>query len=148
MVCAEPTSASRPQASPVGNAGTGGPRSALGQKTGMVDSLEDCAVAVGELLHATNSRSTRAALSEVATKSMKFLQENHGRFRCMMDTLRSLPVPKVDVEKVRRWFGDVRGFPDIDLLVQIVRDGAPVAVSEKGDFRAAITYGNHSAVSQ
>ena len=122
MFCVGPTSAIRPQASPVGNAGTGGPRSARGQKAGTVESLEECAVALGELLHATNPRSTRAALSEVATKSMKFLQENDGRFRCIRDTLRSLPIPKVDVEKVRRWFGDVRGFPDIDLLLQIVRD--------------------------
>ena len=117
----------------MGNAGSGGPRSARGQKAGTVESLEECAVALGELLHATNPRSTRAALSEVATKSMKFLQENDGRFRCIRDTLRSLPIPKVDVDNVRRWFGDVPGFPDIDLLVQIVRDGAPVAVCGTGD---------------
>ena len=62
----------------------------------------------------------------------------------MLDTLQTLTIPRVDAEKVRRWFGEVK-FPNIDLLVQIVSEGVPVAVTEKGDLRAATEYGNHNS---
>ena len=63
----------------------------------------------------------------------------------MLDTLKILPIPRVDAEQVQRWFGEVKKFPNIDLLVQIVSEGAPVAVTEKGDLRAATKYGNHNS---
>ena len=72
---------------------------------------------------------------------MQFLQGHDGRFERMLDTLKILPIPRVDAEHVRRWFGEVKKFPNIDLLVQIVSEGAPVAVTEKGDLRAGTEYG-------
>ena len=63
----------------------------------------------------------------------------------MLDTLQTLSTPRVDAEQVRRWFGEVKKFPNIDLLVQIISEGAPVAVTEKGDLRAATEYWNHSS---
>ena len=63
----------------------------------------------------------------------------------MLDTLQTLPIPRVDAEQIRRWFGKVKKFPNIDLLVQIVSEGAPVAVTEKGNLRAATEYGNHNS---
>ena len=59
----------------------------------------------------------------------------------MFDTLKILPIPRVDAEQVRQWFGEVKKFPNIDLLVQIVSEGALVAVTEKGDLRAGTEYG-------
>ena len=72
---------------------------------------------------------------------MQILQGHDGRFERMLDTLKILPIPRVDAEQVRRWFGEVKKFPNIDLLVQIVSEGAPVAVTEKGDLRAGTEYG-------
>ena len=40
----------------------------------------------------------------------------------------------------------MKEFPNIDLLVQIFSEGAPVAVTEKGDLRAATEYGNPNSV--
>ena len=40
----------------------------------------------------------------------------------------------------------MKELPNIDLLVQIISEGAPVAVTEKGDLRAATEYGNHNSV--
>lgn len=59
-----------------------------------------------------------------------------------------VPIPKVDVEQVQRWYGVVRAFPDTELLPHIVRDGAPVAVAGQGGLRAAVQHGNHSSASQ
>ena len=76
---------------------------------------------------------------------MQFLQGHDGRFEPMLDTLKILPTPRVDAQQVRRWFGEVKKFPNIDLLVQIVSEGAPVAVTKKGDLRAATEHGNHNS---
>lgn len=59
----------------------------------------------------------------------------------MMDTLRVCPMPRVDVGLVRSWFGELKGFPDTDLVEQIVSRGAPVPVSGDGDLPAALAYG-------
>ncbi|CAB1102718.1 unnamed protein product [Ectocarpus sp. CCAP 1310/34] len=113
---------------------------------GAVERLRACEVALHELSHATDSQSTRAAIDTVAAKSMRFLETHDGRFECMLETLRTLPIPRVDVEDVRHWFGKVKAFPHIDLLVKIISEGAPVAVTGAGDLRAAIEYGNHNSV--
>ena len=76
---------------------------------------------------------------------MQFLQGHDGRFERMLDTLQTLPIPLVDAEQVRRWFGEVKEFPNIDLLVQIISEGAPVAVTENGDLRAATEHENHNS---
>ena len=68
---------------------------------------------------------------KVTDRSMQFLQGHDGLFERMLDTLKILLIPRVDAEQVRRWFGEVKKFSNIDLLVQIVSEGAPVAVTEK-----------------
>ena len=40
----------------------------------------------------------------------------------------------------------MKEFPNIDLVVQIISEGAPVAVTGKGDLRAATEYGNRNSV--
>ena len=62
---------------------------------------------------------------------MYFLQGHDGRLERMLDTLQTLPIPRVDAEQVWRWFGEVKKFPNIDMLVKIVSEGAPVAVTKK-----------------
>ena len=112
----------------------------------VVESLNAYGVALQELSHATDSQSTRTALGKVADRSMQSLQGHVGWFERMLDTLQTLPIPRVDAEQVRRWFGEAKEFPNIDWLVQIVSEGAPVAVTEKWDLRAATEYGNHNSV--
>ena len=113
---------------------------------GVVWSLNACSVALQQLSHATDSQSTRTALGKVTDRSMQFLQGHDGRLERMLDTMQTLPIPRVDAEQVRRWFGEVKDFPNIDLLVQIISEGAPVAVTGKGDPRAATEYENHNSV--
>ena len=112
---------------------------------GVVESLNACGVALQQLSHATDSQSTRTAFGKVTDRSTQFLQRHDGRFERMLFTLQTLPTPRVDAEQVRRWFGEVKKFPKIDLLVQIISERAPVAVTEKGDLRAATEYGNHNS---
>ena len=112
----------------------------------MVESLNACGVALQQLSHATDSQSIRTALGKVADKNMQFLQGHDGKFKRMLYTLQTLPIPRVDAEQVRRWFGEVKKFPNIDLVVQIIREGAPVEVTGKGDLRAATEYGNRNSI--
>ena len=65
----------------------------------------------------------------------------------MLETLRSLPIPRVDVRAVQDWFGTVKAFPHVELLVDIIQGGAPVAVAAGGNLPAALAYGNHASVS-
>ena len=67
-----------------------------------------------------------------------------SQFERMMETLKSTPIPRVDATQVRRWFGGVKEFLDIELLMQIISQGAPVPVAGAGDFSAALVYGNYS----
>ena len=121
-------------------------RSAPSMQKGVVGSLNAGGVALQRLSHATDSQSTLAVLGKVADKSMQFLQGYNGRFELMLDTLLTLTIPRVGAEQVRRWFGERKEFPNIDLLVQIISEGAPIAVTGKGDLRAATGYGNHDSV--
>ena len=99
----------------------------------MVEGLNACGVGLQQLSHATDPRSIHTALGKFADRSRQFLQKHDGRFERMLDTLQTLPIPRVDSEQVRRWFSEVKEFPNIDLLVQIVSEGAPVAVAgQKG----------------
>ena len=66
----------------------------------------------------------------------------------MLDTLRTLPVPRVDGAEIHRWFGQVKGFTETGLVVRIVTQGAPVAVDGQGDLQSALQYGNHSSARQ
>ena len=117
----------------MGNAAKGGTRSAPNIQKGVVESLNACGAALQQLSHSTDSQSTRTALCKVADRSMQFLQRHDGRFERMLDTFQTLLNPRVDAKQVRRWFGEMKEFPNIDLLVQIISEGAPVAVTGKGD---------------
>lgn len=43
------------------------------------------------------------------------------------------------------WFGDSKNFPRIDLAMDVIAHGIPVAVGTVGDLGAALRYGSHSS---
>ena len=52
-------------------------------------------------------------------------------------------IPHIDVARVRHWFGEVRGFPHISRLLQVLSPGGPVNVTPGGDLQEEIAYDNH-----
>ena len=54
--------------------------------------------------------------------------------------------PHVHVEQVKRWFGDVKQLPQIDLLLQALSPGVPVDVAQSGHVREEVEYGNRPSV--
>ena len=54
---------------------------------------------------------------------------------------------QVDGHGVRQWFGDVKGSPRIDHLVNVQARGVPVHVQPEDDVKA-INYGNHSGMDE
>ena len=51
--------------------------------------------------------------------------------------------PHIDVARVRHWFGEVNGFPQISRLLQVLSSDVPLDVAPDGDLQAEIAYGNH-----
>ena len=92
-----------------------------------------------------NPESHAGLLCAVAKTSWRYLQVQGIQFERMMDTLESTPISRVDAAQVRQWFGGVKEFPDIELLMQIIFQGAPVPVAGAGDLSATLAYGNHSS---
>ena len=119
---------------------------ALREQQGVAGNADECATALEQLSRSAEPRSTYTALHNAAEKSRRFLEDKGGSFSSMLETVTVLPVSRVDISPIRRWFGEVKEFPDVDLLVQIVSIGAPVAVGGRGDLVAALHYGNHSSV--
>lgn len=112
---------------------------------GVNEILDACTVSLQLLSEAEDSRLHASLLRTVAESSWKYLQVQGGQFERMMDTVQCLPIPHIDAASVKQWFGDVKEFPDIELLSQIVSQGAPVQVMGQGDLSAAVAYGNHSS---
>ena len=121
------------------------PGTALSMQQGVVAGLDECAVSLQQLSDGDDFTRKVSSLRAVADASFRYLRLHGYRFERMQDTLQFLPIPHVDAESVRQWFGAVKDFPDIELLVQIISRGAPVPVSGQGDLSAALAYGNHSA---
>ena len=56
-------------------------------------------------------------------------------------------VSPLSVDQVKRYFGDVRGFPEIDELISIIQNGVLVnSTVTNRDPTRAVQYGNHSGV--
>ena len=53
--------------------------------------------------------------------------------------------PHIDVARARHWFGEVKRFPQISCLLQVLSLAAPVDVAPGGDLLAEIAYSNHSS---
>lgn len=113
---------------------------------GVQNALDDCIVAVHELLKATDLLSIGATLAVEAERSMRLLNMNHGRFDCVCFAYarRVACTSKVGARHFRPWFEGLEKFEPIDLLVRIISDGVPVLVSGYGYVIAALLYGNNS----
>lgn len=106
------------------------------RREGVPDNLHDCIAALNDLRNMTDTHSMADIIAVVADRRMRFLTENHGRFDCMLSTL---PVPCIDVASVRSWFRVRLEFEYIELVLKVVHNGAPVAVSGEKDIAAALT---------
>ena len=61
----------------------------------------------------------------------------------------TLVLPPLNVDDVKHHFGDVKGFPGISVLVDLIKHGVPVVTSATPtDPRKALQYGNHSSVQE
>ena len=60
-----------------------------------------------------------------------------------------LVTPTVDPDYIRRYFGELKGFPKIDELITIVSGGVPViAPPSQADLESALRYGNHRSAEE
>ena len=91
-----------------------------------------------------NPESHAGLLYAVAKTSWRYLQVQGRQFE-RMDTLKSTPIPRADLVQVRQWLGGVKEYPDIELLMQTISQGAAVPVAGAEDLSAALAYGNHSS---
>ena len=78
------------------------------------------------------------------------MRDNRGR---VGDVARSLGgilmTPPVDPDYIRRYFGEIKGFPKIDELITIVSGGVPViAPPTQADLESALRYGNHRSAEE
>ena len=61
----------------------------------------------------------------------------------------TLVLPPFNVDDVKNHFGEVKGFPGISDLVEIIKHGVPVITSATPtDPRQALQYGNHSSIQE
>ena len=61
----------------------------------------------------------------------------------------TLVLPPLNVDDVKHHFGNVKGFPGISVLVDLIKHGVPVVTSTTPtDPRNALQYGNHSSVQE
>ena len=60
-----------------------------------------------------------------------------------------LVTPPVDPDYIRRYFGELKGFPKIDERITIVSGGVPViAPPSQADLESALRYGNHRSAEE
>ena len=80
-------------------------------------------------------------LAEICTSMTR---DNRGRVGDVARSLGGIPVtPPVNPDYIRRYFGELKGFPKIDELITIVSRGVPViAPPSQADLESALRYGN------
>ena len=73
------------------------------------------------------------------------MRDNRGRVGDMARSLGGILVtPPVDPDYIRRYFGELKGFPKIDELITIVSGGVPViAPPSQADYKSSLRYCNH-----
>ena len=78
------------------------------------------------------------------------MRDNRGRVGDVARSLGGILVtPPVDPDYIRRYFGELKGFPKIDELITIVSEGVPViAPPSQADLESALRYGNHRSAEQ
>ena len=90
-----------------------------------------------------------ASLGHLASVSSSLLRQCQGSVALRTSTIGpSLFSPHINVATVRHWFGSVKQFPSISLLLCVLAPGKPVGVPGGGDLTAEIAYGNHPGIAQ
>ena len=81
-------------------------------------------------------------LAEISTSMMR---DNRGRVGDVVRSLGGILVtPPVDPFYIRRYFGELKGFPKIDELITIVSGRVPVIAPQfQADLESALRYDNH-----
>ena len=78
------------------------------------------------------------------------MRDNRGRVGDVARSLSGILVtPSVDPDYIRRYFGELKGFPKIDELITIVSAGVPViAPPSQAYLESALRYGNHRSAEE
>lgn len=89
-------------------------------------------------------------LYELAETCTSLMFENTGRVGDVARALGgSMVKPPVDPFDIGRYFGDLKGFPQINELITIVSGGEPViSPSSRADLETALQYGNHRGANE
>ena len=114
----------------------------------MVESLQQCVVAIDGSATAEGSGGIEQAMKAVAQERLQFLSMHGGRFYCMKALETKLLVSRVDAVRVLEMFGGINQFPHAQQVAQILSHGVPVRVNGVGDLKAALQYSNHSSIDQ
>ena len=87
----------------------------------------------------------QARLYRLAETCTNMMRTNQGRVGDVARSLGGFLVkPPVDPVDIKRYFGELKGFPKIDELITIVSGGVPViAPPTRADLETALRYGNH-----
>ena len=78
------------------------------------------------------------------------MRDNRGRIGNVARSLGGILVtPPVDPDYIRRYVGELKGFPKIDELITIVSEGVPViAPPSQADLESSLRYGNHRSAEE
>ena len=92
----------------------------------MVESLQQCVVAIDGSATVEGSGGIEQAMKAVAQECWQFLSMHGGRFSCMQALETKLLVYRVDAVRVLEMFGGIRQFPHAQQVAQILSHGVPV----------------------
>lgn len=88
-----------------------------------------------------------ARLTRIADVSSAILPECDGDIEVFINRVgRSSLGSQIDMQSVRQRFGDLKVFPRINLLVQVLERGVPIDVKPRGDLVNATSCGSHSGM--
>ena len=78
------------------------------------------------------------------------IRDDRGRVEDVARSLGGILVtPPVDPDYIRRYFGELKGFPKIDELITIVSGGVSViGPPSQADLGSALRYGNHRSAEE
>ena len=114
----------------------------------MVESWQQCVVAIDGSATVEGSGGIEQAMKAVAQECWQFLSMHGGRFSCMQVLETKLLVSRVDAVRVLEMFGGIRQFSHAQQVAQILSHGVPVRLNGVWDLKAALQYLNHSSIDQ
>ena len=90
-----------------------------------------------------------ANLGHLTSVSSPLLRQCQGSVALLTSTIGpALFSTHIHVATVRHWFGSVKRFPSISVVLRGLAPRALVRVSGRGDLRAKIAYGKHPGIAQ